>query len=359
MWTRRILPPLGTALATLILSAVSSAQDYKGQTLRVATFGGTWQQWAARTIEPVFTAKTGAKVEFVPGAPPQHLASLVAARGANVPFDVAELSEDVAEQAAKQQLIVVDLNTALIPNLSKVPPEWRGSKQHGPMSFVSLNGLVYDADKFAAAGLQPPTTWDALADPKLAGRVALPDITFVYRTIYASINELKTGDQTNLDGSLAWVRTLARPVIYGDFPTLQTRFGGGEVWAVVGSAGYVFRLTTAGRNLKFVMQPSGKDRVGSANFLTLQPVKGSTKAELAHHWINAWLSTEVQLKMVQQVGFAPTNLEAAAEAAKDPKVAPLVVSTVADTGKLFIADAQKINAVFGEWVDKWNRVVRR
>jgi putative spermidine/putrescine transport system substrate-binding protein len=338
--------------------AQSAPLPYAGQTLRVAIFGGSWQQWQQKVAEPRFKAMTGANVEYTPGSPVQFMPAIVAAKGQNVPFDVSPLSDDIAPQAAQQGLILTDYDAKLMPNLQKLPEVLRPTKLRGPSDFISLNGVVYDPAKFRENGIPEPNDWDVLANPKLAGHVAIPDITFVYRVIYAAINYWKTGDRYNVDGTLDWVRSLKDPIIYGDFATLQTRFNSGEIWAVVGSAGYIVRFRGAGKNMAFII-PQTRDERGGVAFSTLNVVKGTTKAELAQIWIDNFLSTEVQTSMVKEIGFAPTNMEVTAEMQKVPDLKQLVLS---DESQLKIAvgtDWSKLSAVYPQWIDKWNRVVRR
>lgn len=40
-------------------------------------------------------------------------------------------------------------------------------------------GIVYNTERFEELGLDPPTSWDALWQPELAGRVAIPDISTI------------------------------------------------------------------------------------------------------------------------------------------------------------------------------------
>ncbi|HTD46463.1 MAG TPA: hypothetical protein VK881_04265, partial [bacterium] len=47
--------------------AVAPAQNFKGQTLVVTSFGGTWQQFMIDEHIPQFEAETGAKVELAIG----------------------------------------------------------------------------------------------------------------------------------------------------------------------------------------------------------------------------------------------------------------------------------------------------
>ncbi|HWU61740.1 MAG TPA: extracellular solute-binding protein [Ensifer sp.] len=347
------------AVAGALFAGNAQAQEFAGKTLKVATFGGSWQEWVKANVEPKFKAATGANVEYISGFPMKHLTSLISFKGQAAPFDVVELSDDVTYEALKQDLLQTGLDMALIPNAQYLPEPWRNMDNAGPAYFVVLQGVIYDADKFKAANIDAPKSWDDLANPALAGHVALPDVSFTYRPIYAAIDAEKTGDQANFKGSLDWVSSIKNPVIYGDAPTLQTRFGGGEIWAVVGAAGYLQRLSAKSPNLRFVMFPGPGKTQGIGALGQVRIVKNSPNAKLAHYWINTFLDTEVQVSLAQKIGFAPANINAAKTAAQDPKLAPLVMSDASGLEKLFQADWSKLNPVLPDWIDRWNRAVRR
>jgi putative spermidine/putrescine transport system substrate-binding protein len=355
MLTRREFTIAALAAGGCAFIGSAKAQSYAGQTLRFATYGGTWQGWIADSVEPIFRARTGATIQYVPGVPVQHLSTMVAARGQQPPFDVVSLTDDVAYEAASQGLIQTKVDAKLIPNLSKLPSAWRENQFHGPADFASLAGILYDADKFQAEGIPIPTDWDSLSQPKLAGRIAIPDITFTYKQFYAAINLLKKGDETNFDGSIEWVKSLKNPIIFSDFPTLQTRFNSGEIWALVGLSGYINRWP--GRNIKLVLPPVANKR-GILVLSTIAPTHGTPKAELAQLWIDSFISDEAQTSLVTKFGYAPVNMDVARTAAQDPRLKPLVLSDLDQINALYDPDWGKVNAVYPEWIDKWNRAVR-
>jgi putative spermidine/putrescine transport system substrate-binding protein len=353
----------GVLLATACVAsagAQSPPKEFAGQTLKVAIFGGTWQQWQQKVIEPKFTELTGAKVEYTPGAPGLFLSALVAAKGQNVPFDVTPMSEDLFPEANRQGLLIpgTEYDKSLIPNADKTFEEIRPNQVHGPSDFISLNGVLYDAAKFKENGLAPPNDWAVLNDPKLAGHIAVPDITFVYRIIYANINNWKTGDPYNLDGALEWLKAIKDPIIYADFPTLQTRFNSGDIWVVLGSAGYVLRFRAQGKEMEFLVPDSRGTKIGTT-FSSLNIVKGTSKFRLAQMWINLTMSDEIQTAMVEDIGFAASSKVVTEKLRQDPNLTKLVVQDDAEMRVISQTDWAKMGAVLPQWIDKWNRSVRR
>lgn len=359
---RRIL-----AVAAVLVAANGAAfaqadggtKKYAGQTLRVATFGGTWQKWVEQTVGSRFKEETGADVQFVPGIPAQFMAQMASAKGQTPPFDVVDLTFDLGPQVKAQDLVIAKLDPALVPNLLKLPEFARSAGgMLGPTNVVSPQGILYDAAKLREAGIPEPKDWDDLANPKLAGHVAMPDITFVFRAVYAAVNFRKTGDPTNFNGSVEWVKSIKQPIIFNDFPTLQTRFAGGQIWAIVGGAGYLRRLSQNAPELKFVFPPAKGGHNGSS-FTSVSVVKGTPRPELAQIWINTFISTPVQTAMAKELGYATANLEAMAAVKDDPAIGPLIFRDEQGLGETYKIDYGPINKAFPDWVESWNRSVRR
>ena len=338
--------------AELTVTKHANSQAFAGQTLRFATFGGTWQQWVASVVEPIFRTKTGASIEYVTGIPQQHLGNLVASRGQTPPFDLVSLSSDLTVTAAAQGLIT-PIDGARIPNVAKLPLRLRPTAEHGPCDYLGLEGILYDVSKYQEAGLKPPSDFDSLADPALAQRIAIPDITFAFKQVYAAINKIKTGNETDLSGTIKWLNTLKTPLIYNDFPTLQTRFNTGEISAMIGVSGYALRWPN--RKVGFV-SPSVGDRRGIVHLSTLEIPKGTTKRDLAEQFIDAWLSDDAQ-RGIATLGFSPSNSIAAAAVAKDPKTVGLYIAPD-QVDSLYSPNWVQVSAAYSEWVDEWNRALR-
>lgn len=350
------LAVLVTAALLLPASAWSQDKPYAGQTLRFGTYGGSFGEWVQKNAGPRFEELTGAKIEYVAGTPRQNMTSLVAAKGQTPPLDLISMPEDLAAAAVQQGVIDPSIDPKLVPNVELLATDFRPTAKHGPSDFVAPNGIVYDAEKFAAAGIPVPTSYDSFNDPRLAGHVAIPDISFTFAGMWAAINLMRTGDATNFDGSIAWIQGLQDPIIYRDFATLYTRFMAGEVWAIAGSVGYTVRFGDAGKNLKGLIVPVG-DHAGQVMMHTIQVAKGSPNAELAQIFINTFLDTDLQTKLVLDNGFTTSNTAAREKArAANPRLDALVPASL---DNFYQADWDAINAAFPEWVEKWNRVITR
>lgn len=347
---------IGAAIG--LISAALADQPYAGQTLRFATFGGAWQKWVEQTVVPRFTHETGANVEFVPGNPQQFLAQLIASKGQTPPFDLAEMSEDTALQAARLDLVDLKFDPSLIPNLAKLAPRWQPDDHRGPVLWTTGVVILYVPEKLKAAGVSGPVTWETLTRPELKGHVALPDISQPQRGIWAAINKNKTGDETDFRASLQAVREIQDPIIYSSAAALQTRYNDGGVWAIVGISPWKPRFDPKGDALAIADYRVGdKTRIVQTS-IALIP-KGTPRKVLAEMFINVYLSVEVQKSLTRTQGAGPSNLEAAAELKKDPALAPLVISSAQEADQSFFPDWEKLTSVYPRWVDQWNRAMRR
>ncbi len=115
-------------LACGVSPEVSFAQQsYAGQTLRVATWGGTWVDAIKKSVGDKFEAATGAKVSYVVGNPPEYATQVIAAHGTNVPFDVI-YTDGGTQTDLVQQGLLEKLDSKAVPNV--VDP--RGFKPLNP-----------------------------------------------------------------------------------------------------------------------------------------------------------------------------------------------------------------------------------
>src|SRR5438445_4710938 len=91
---RRLLLGLGASSVAAIASgrpraagAAVPSQNFKGQTLIVTSYGGTWQQLMIDEHIPQFEAETGAKIELAIGLAKNWFAKMQAAGKDNPPYD--------------------------------------------------------------------------------------------------------------------------------------------------------------------------------------------------------------------------------------------------------------------------------
>ena len=341
----------------LALSPLARAQGAAGETLRVATFGGTFIEAIKATIEPKFKAMTGAGVEYIAGGPRDHMSRMAAAGGRNVPFDVVDLPADSQQDCIRQGLFE-PVQASELTNANKLQPEAWINKGYAPAREWIVSGILYIEERLSSNGLSPASGFELLRDAKLAGHVAIPEIANpVAPAFLGGLAKHLSGDETNIDAALKFLQQVRDPILFPNFAALQTRFNGGEIWVVPGNLAYASRLKAPNATVKF-MRPAIGDRHGIGYAEGADIVKGTPRRKLALAWIDAGLDTDVQIAMARQAGYSPTNADAAATLGKDPGFASRFLTTKEDIAGMYFPDWARINAAYPNWVQQWNRAMR-
>jgi putative spermidine/putrescine transport system substrate-binding protein len=346
------------ALAGLPLRALAGAPapDLSHVTLRVAVWGGAHHKTMHNEVWPLFE-KSGGRIEYVFGNARDHLPKLIAARGRNVPFDVAILDDAVQAEAIDLGLLE-PLDPARLSNMADLYPESIPRKGFGPAKNTVSTGIAYNTEKFKELGLPAPRGWADLFNPKLAGRVAIPDLSVVMGAYtLVGLAALAGGDQSNASPGFKKLKELNAYYYYRSSSDLETKFASGDVWAAAWVNGRSWALQKEGLPISFV-DPVIGDRVGMVGFNTADVVKGTAVGSTAEHYINLLLDPRVQLGFARSMFYGPTNRLAGDMVAADPNLAGKFPYRPDDFRKMTVLDWKIVNARMPQWVDEWNRTLR-
>ena len=348
---------LATAmLGALLLSTTAHGAGEKrfdGVTLRVATYGGPWKD-GLQTLIGAEMEKLGAKVEFYTGPPSAHLAKLIAARGKAPPFDLTEVDEPSAPLflragvLQKYDATKIPNVTGLVSPVSKdgyLMPDW-----------VFEDGVVYSADKFKELGLPKPTRYRDLLDPKLKGRVGVPDISSNLGLFVVLGFALDSGgDEHNVTPGIEAMKGLGATQFFTGNPAAQTALAAGDIWANFMGASWVVRLRRAGHGwAKFAALKVG-DKVGIWERGYMGLVKGTPNAEAAHYFVNRYISAEVQRELALTLGSVAVNKEALKELDKDPLLHEVLMLAPEQIAQMRMVDFDTIDIL--KWREEWNRIM--
>ena len=290
----------GLALVGALAAAVPAmAQEV---TLRVANYGGAFTASQKKYAADLFTQRTGIKIQFIDANPADHLAKLIAGRGREAPFDVVYLDDDVQAKAAEAG-VIEKLDPALVPNLRFVYDEAKNKGGYGPgMIFYSV-GIAYNVEKMKQAKIDIQS-WADLWDPRLAGKVAVPDLsTIMGRDFLMAATLLAGGDENSLIKGVEKIATLKAHSYYTSSATLATQIQSGEVWAAPWINGRAWGLIDKGVPLAYVLPKEG----GFGNMTTIDMVKGTKYAKEAQAYINMVLDPLPQLGQANEIPYGPTN----------------------------------------------------
>jgi len=341
--------------ATLIGPAAraADAQRFDGVTLRVATYGGPWKDGLQALIGAEME-KLGAKVEFTTGPPSAHLAKLIAARGKAPPFDLMEVDEPSAPLFLRAD-VLQKYDTAKLPNAAglvspiakdgRLVPDW-----------VFEDGVVYNADKFKELGLPRPTRYRDLLDPKLKGRVGVPDISgnlglFVVLGFALDFG----GDENNVTPGIEAMKGLNATQFFTGNPAAQTALVAGDIWANFMGASWAVRLRRAGHAwARFAALKVG-DKVGIWERGYIGLAKGTPNIEAAHYFVNRYISAEVQRELSLRLGSVAVNKDALKELDKDPLLHEVLLLAPEQIDRMRMVDFDTID--IGKWREEWNRIM--
>lgn len=338
-------------LLSAVIAARASAQDI---VLKVANYGGFFTETQNKYAAEVFTKRTKIKIQWIDGNPKDHLAKLLASRGREVPFDVVYLDDTVHVDAVKAGLLM-KLDPAIVTNLKHVYEEAKDREGYGPgMIFFSL-GLAYNTKKYKELGLPDPTSWNDLWNPKLAGHVAIPDISglglgqdFLIAAALAN-----GGNEKNIEKGFEKLAQLKILYFYTSSADLRTKFISGDAWAAPWSNGRAWGLIDEGFPMRFIMP---KER-GIGHTTTIDVVKGTKYPKETQAFLNFVLDPLPQLGQANEIPYGPTNRLLAPVLQAYPELAQKFPAGPEDLKRLYVPDLAYTAANFPRWLERWNREI--
>jgi len=300
--------------------------------------------------------KLGGKIEFITGPPNAHLAKLIVARGKEPPFDLCEVDEPSTPQFVKAG-VLQKYDLSKLPNATDLISPITHDGYLVP-DWVFEDGVVYNADKFKELGIPPPRRYSDLLDPRLKGRVGVPDISgglglFV---IYGFAIDAG-GSETNIAPGLENMKKLGATQFFTGNPAAQTALVAGDIWANFMGSSWAIRLRRAGHNwAKFALLKVGNN-VGLWERGHMGLAKGSHNVEAAHWFVNRLISPEIQLELSKRSGSVSVSKTAIAELDKDPVAHEILRLDQKDIDNMRRVDFDKID--LQTWRDEWTRVMLR
>ena len=343
---------LGYAAALPVLGSLNSPVFGQGATkIRTASWGGSWRDSYDKNIAQPISSK-GVSVEFVLGNPDDNLAKQVAAsrQGMNA-FDIMEYTP-AQMNALDGSDLFMPLDYGKLPNAENIPG-WARAETAVRTQFT-VDGIVYNAEKFDQLGIDPPERHEDLLDERLKGHVAFPDIA--NGAHWAAIVGLSGGDETQLDPAVEMVSRMDPAYFFSGSTDLATRFGSGEIWAAPWQSGWALRLKRSGAPVAVAYPRIGEKR-GALWALSFAILEGTGAADACHVFINQSLSPEAQYGHCAAVGQIPINAEARERMSEDPELQAMMLLNEEDIANAFQIDWSKLDQ--DTWRERWNREVAR
>ncbi|MEO8559149.1 MAG: ABC transporter substrate-binding protein, partial [Rhodospirillales bacterium] len=349
---------LGLILATAMLlcgGAAFAQQQQSDVTIKVGNYGGQFTATQKKYAGDLFTRRTGAKIQYIDANPSDHLAKLIASKGREAPYDVVYLDLDVQANAIKAG-VLEKFDNNMVPNYKFIYDEAKNHDGYGPGMMIYTIGIAYNAQKFKEAGIPEPTSWSDLWDPRLAGKVMIPDLSSIQgRAFLIAISRLMGGDETHPEKGIEKIGQLKYHSIYTSSVQVEALFPTGDIWAAPFADGRTWGLIDKGVPLKY-LRPKEGAVVGMG---MLDVVKGSKHQKEAYEYIDAVLDAYSQLGQAYEIPYGPTNSLLAPIMAAYPNISKKFTASLSELKQSYVPNWVAYNSVAEKAIDLWNRQVIR
>ncbi|CAH1658433.1 MULTISPECIES: extracellular solute-binding protein [unclassified Chelatococcus] len=346
--SRRRLMQTGSGLFALGLAApwVGRAHAAVENELIFAGTGGITQKLIEQEIFPAFAANHGGlRLTYVSSPTSENVAKLRTQRG-TPSIDVIWLAGAQTYQVADEGL-VAELDIGRMPNAQNIPAESRTESRSLPLGNTTA-GLLYNERIFKEKGLQPPTSWFDMWDPKYRAHTGMLNIgsTSTVATLPLLAKALGS-DPYDFDAAFAKLGKL-RANVYDFFTAsgpMDTMVQSGDLWMWSHIAARAMQYQNSGFPARFVTPKEGA--VGYSASLGI--VKNAPHINAAYAWLDYLYTPGVQQKLAEVIGYTPVvpGIEIA-EALREFHPAP---------DKIFIPDMRRMQTLLPDLVQRWNREV--
>ncbi|CAD6527707.1 PotD/PotF family extracellular solute-binding protein [Paraburkholderia sabiae] len=354
---RQAIKTLGAALAASALPMpfinvrAQQSQNFAGKTLRLLTWSDDTGTAALRNIAQTFTAKTGAKVIADRADGTSGMVAKLKASGDRPTYDVITLAGVGAAGLGDAGLLMKpDLDK--LPNLKEVAPPYRtGANGFGVGYLLWSDGLIYNTSTVKT----PPTTYEALWDPKYAGRIFLPPPEWAEAVDLAIIAaKLAGGSQQNIDPGFKKLAQLKEHVMtLGENPNQVAdlfRTGSLDLGGIYSPAFFPTQIRKP--DYKMGVTYGMKEGFATQLMFTVIPKAHVADSDLIHAFINHSLDAGVQGQMAADVLNGPVNSKAAIPA----ESRAFVPSPQQIAEKAVLHDDKALAAVQPAWIKRYTEI---
>jgi len=343
------------AIALTIGTTAALAQQRSDVTLRVASFAGPFGEALQKYAFDLFTRRTGIKVEVQFANPADFLAKMIASRGREAPFDVVCLDDDVTA-AAVGAGVLQKLDPSIVTNLKHLYPDAVNKDGYGATLFFFSFGIAYNKDSLKKAGVPEPQSWNDLWDPRLAGRVSVPDIINIQgRDFVVQMARMNGGSEATPEIGIDKIAQIKAHSYYTASSTLQAQLESGDVW--VAPWNNMRAASMSDRRLPIGFATPKEGAIGNTDTVSL--VAGSRHPKEAQMLINDMLDPFAQLGMAKLLPTGPSTTLLAAVIAADPDWARKAPVTPEAHKALYLPDWSVFNKNLKKATDHWNRVIHK
>lgn len=333
-------------LSLLVMFGAAMAQKpFEGQTLTVSTYSFNAELLKKNIYDP-FEAMTGAKLVLETGKNPERVTKIV--EGA-AQYDVVVIGDLFVRQLQEAGKIG-EIDAAKLTNLDKLYPVARapmGEKMGPAYNFTRL-GLVVNPEEVPFE----ITSWADLWREELKDLIAVPAMTatsgplFYYAT--AKAFDLTPGQD---DEAIFQKLAELKPNVVSTYTSANntiTMLNQGEIGVAVLLDYSYTAAKNANPNYKWVEPKEGS----FVSFNMINIVEGSKNSELAHAFIDFYLSHDVQYNEAADGVDAPTRMDVELTEAQRQNF----IYGAGMVDRLNSPDWALIGVKLADWTARWNEV---
>lgn len=337
------------AAAALLLAGCAGGDEGTGGSgeLVVSGFSFGAEEFEKTVIAP-FEEQTGIQVTFDSGSNSDRYNQLLVNR-ARPDVDVMLISDLFAADGEREGLFA-EIDPATVPNRANTFDFVQNSGSYGVPYTFTLLGMLYSTQEFPDAA---PTV-ESLWDPRLAGRIAVPDVSATAGVpfLMAVAETFGRGPQ-DVETAFAKLAELKPNVLqfYSSTTELLSLLERGEVVAAPGLDLFAYDPVEAGSPLAWAPLDHGK----LLSYNKAEVVAGSPNPEAAARFVDFLLSKDVQTNNAAAFSDKPVNRNASLP----PVIAQVSGQAASDPAAAGFTplDLAFVSAHRAEWIDAFARRV--
>jgi putative spermidine/putrescine transport system substrate-binding protein len=328
----------GAVLASTAVFSTSASAEEK---LVFMNWGGTWMDYAKRTIIEPFEKETGIKVEVRTHQNTMDGLAKLKANKDNLDVDIWATSP-IPALIGVDEGVVAKLDPSKIPNAAKLPKDLVTPACVAWYTFFF--GSVYN-DKTSPVKIQK---WDDLFDPKLKGQIAVPNASNAEGKFLFLLNKLEGGPDDDASKGLDKAKQL-KPnagIFYNSYTERDKALAAGEVSVgAMSMIGEYLDLAKDNPQFKFV----APEPFVPADFDCLAVTTGKNQ-EAAYKFIDFALSKAAQEGFANAALVVPSN--------PDAQIPAKLKDYAPNNSKLRYPNSAVMKEHLQAWTDKWNQEVQ-
>jgi putative spermidine/putrescine transport system substrate-binding protein len=326
------------------------AKMFAGKSINVHFWSGPEGETIIKNVVDPFKAETGAEIVIDYGVTSDSIAKLRAQK--NDPQLDVTMMDDIGVFATGAEGLLTKLDPSRIPNMAQIDPRFLIDGGLGVGFFTYSDTMVYNTNHFKS----PPTSYEAMWDPKLKDRVGVPgsDQSDALKLMVVAA-KLEGGDEYHIEKGFKKLAALKPNVnsFVHDWSVTGELMKKGDIvvtylipylWKEQMAKGYPIRATM-----------KVKEGVVTTVSCCAIPKGHPGPQDVAEAFVNKALSVPAETGMARGLWYGPTN--------KNVKIADESISAnlimPEDFNRIIYVNPAYLAKVRGNWIQRYDELLKR